>query len=252
MPHQSQDVNAAAKRHGDDGSRETEAKRQKLGDSSDVDDVQDESYVATLDVEDIERPIVTRERLGGRVIIHGAADDDDDGVEDEVAEKPRDDHIIALVREYRKREEITPVNGTTRVSVIGDMLLTEARKGRMELAEAVIGLRGLPRTAWMERRMAEKPTAIVKSLVSMLCTLSSRLIRHLVLGQLPRAMLIEKGIDRELQKLMAAGDEQPGIYANFVVDLNGRWPSPNEWADVITALYRYMEDDDYSKKIDGI
>ena len=50
---------------------------------------------------------------------------------------------------------------------------------------------------------------------------------------------------------MAGGDTQPAIYANFVVNARGFGPSPNEWADVITALYKYMESEQYSDSIDG-
>ncbi|KFZ02371.1 hypothetical protein V501_09591 [Pseudogymnoascus sp. VKM F-4519 (FW-2642)] len=142
-------------------------------------------------------------------------DEDDDAV---VAEEPRNihHHAVNLVREYRELEKIVPIDGTTQVITIGNLLFGAAQKGRSNLAEAVLGLHGLPHTTWMDERMATILDVVVTSVVAMLCTISSRLIYHLVPGQ-------------------------PSIYSNFVVDSRGRGPSPNQWADVVAALYRYME-----------
>ncbi|KAL5350022.1 hypothetical protein ACLOAV_005058 [Pseudogymnoascus australis] len=136
------------------------------------------------------------------------------------------------------------------VLAIGNMLLSEAHKGRTDLVEAVIKMRDLPHTKWLDRRMDMAPAAVAKCLVSMACTMSIRLLGHLVMGQLPRAMITEEAIDEELQGLMV--DSQPTIFANYVVNNRGHGPSPTEWPNFITGLHRYMEDDSYSVIIDGV
>ncbi|KFY28902.1 hypothetical protein V491_00244 [Pseudogymnoascus sp. VKM F-3775] len=210
----------------------------------------DEDYAATQDVNGIPEPVQFWVRPGRGVVVQYVEKDDE--VDDVVAEEPGDNHhrIINLVREYSAPQAIEPVVGTTEVSIISNMLLKEARKGRTDLVEAVIKLRGLPHTEWMDRRIDIAPTAIIKSLVSMTCTMSIRLLGHLVMGQLPRAIVTEEAIDNEIRGLMS--DAQPAIYANYIVDDRGFGPSPNEWANVITGLYRYMEDDNYSIIIDRV
>lgn len=172
--------------------------------------------------------------------------------DDVVAEEPGNNHlcIVDLVREYGDLRAIVPVRCTAEVSAIGKILLSEAHKGRTDLVEAVIKMRDLPHTKWLDRRMEMAPAAVVKCLVSMTCTISICLLGHLVMGQLPRAMITEEAIDEEPQGLMV--DSQPAIFANYIVDNRGNGPSPTEWANFITGLHRYMEDDSYSVIIDGV
>ncbi|KFY12961.1 hypothetical protein V492_03561 [Pseudogymnoascus sp. VKM F-4246] len=243
--------------------RANKAKRQRQGEESESEDFIDEEYAATLDIGGIYSPIVTRGRLGGgqrRIVMD---DDDDDDIGDAVAEEPGNNHhrVPGVAEQEFKKfaapKEIVPVNGTDQVSIIGDMLLGEAMKGRTELAEAVVKLRDLPHTAWMDRRIKNFPAAVINSLVGMLCTISSRLICHLALGDVPRARLVERKICNELHRMKAKGDAQPGIYANFIVDGNGWGPSPNDWKVVLGVIKEYMRNDGpqshaYAERIDTI
>ncbi|KFY39322.1 hypothetical protein V494_04031 [Pseudogymnoascus sp. VKM F-4513 (FW-928)] len=238
-------------------------KRQRQGEESESEDFLDEEYAATLDISDIHSLIVTRGGLGGgqrKIVVD---DDDDDDIGDVVAEVPGNNHhrvpgvAVQEFKNFAAPKEIVPVNGMEQVSIIGDMLLGEAMKGRTELAEAVVKLRDLPHTAWMDRRMKNFPAAVIKSIVSMLCTISSRLIYHLAVGDVPRARLVERKIYNELHRMKAKGDAQPGIYANFVVDGHGWGPSPNDWKVVLGVIKKYMRNDGpqshaYAERIDTI
>lgn len=232
------------------------------GDESPDSEAFDDDYAATQDIDDILRPIVTRGRgnPSERIVYQEVEDEEEDGeIDDAVAEEPGNIHhrvINLVVPEYAEPRAIVAVNGTTQVAIIGDMLLEAVRKGRTDLVEAVIGLRGLPHTPWMDRRMETAPATIVKSLVSMMCTVSTRFLGHLIMGQITRARIIEAAIVAELGELMASGNSQPAIYTNFIVDERGFGPSPREWADVLSAIYKYMqagkEGDAYAKVIDGV
>ncbi|KFY02791.1 hypothetical protein O988_01906 [Pseudogymnoascus sp. VKM F-3808] len=207
---------------------ERRSKRQKRRlDSPASDDTLDESYMATFDADrrDAEQ------------------EDADEGVDGVVAEGPENTHHHAV--------------NLPEVGIVGNMLLAAAFKGRTDLVEAIIGLRELPHTAWMDRRMAGYPVGVVKSLVSMLYTLSSRLIYHLALGQVTRAKLIERGIARELQRLIMRGDAPPAIYENFITNENGLEPCPADWKVILQVIKEYMRDggprsDAYATRIDSI
>ncbi|OBT50795.1 hypothetical protein VE04_08033 [Pseudogymnoascus sp. 24MN13] len=153
----------------------------------------------------------------------------------------RDESPGSDIWDDRELEKIVPIDGTTQVITIGNLLFGAAQIGRSNLAEAVLGLRGLPHTTWMDERMATILDVVVTSVVAMLCTISSRL--HLSLDFALTQATITNGswtrpaINESVGSDLGAAQEQ-SIYIPFQNYIDQNEADPNATQETRLDIYR--------------
>jgi hypothetical protein len=132
------------------------------------------------------------------------------------------------------------------------------------LVRTTLDLKGMPDDKWAERRKSSSIDVadFESSIRSMLASFDTKVLKHLVMGDLPRASRVDRELTQTLRKLTYLGKDVrcPCIYIQYLVDSQGFSPTPKTLFEILDAVEKYTvgfedpnntESSEFAKKIEG-
>jgi hypothetical protein len=143
--------------------------------------------------------------------------------------------------------------------------LIQAQKDSLNsLVRTTLDLKGFPDDRWVERRKDSNIdfAAFEQSIRSMLASFDSKVLKHLVMGDIPRAARQDRQLEKALRKLMNMEKKTrcPSIYIQYLVDNQGFSPTPKKLYEILDDAEKYTigfqdqsntDSSDFAKKIEG-
>jgi hypothetical protein len=124
-----------------------------------------------------------------------------------------------------------------------EMLIAAYEDSLHTLVRTTLDLKGMPDDKWAERTKSSNidHAAFELSIRSMLASFDTKILKHLIMGDLPRAARQDPELTQTLSKVTNVGKDVrcPCIYIQYIVNSQGFSPTPKTIFEILDAVEKY-------------